>query len=254
MISFRGGLQEIPDALARELHAEMRLRAPVTQLRARAEGVDGRRGVSGAGAVRREWSTPRRRTAWTRSTSTSRAESASTLSSILHPAGRGARAGLPAGAGGPSARRFRLPGSRGRAPAGARRDLLLHAVPRPRAGRARDADGVRRRYPRPRLRPTPTRRHSPLGCWTTCGSARHPGRADLPRLPALAQGDSAVRPRLRQVQGDRGRRGAAQSRAGAGRDVSRRSGPGRRDRLGRRGGRRGSPTLVARGQAVAAAG
>ncbi len=33
MVSFAGGLQEIPDALARELHSEIRLRAPVTQLR-----------------------------------------------------------------------------------------------------------------------------------------------------------------------------------------------------------------------------
>jgi protoporphyrinogen/coproporphyrinogen III oxidase len=33
MISFRSGLQELPDALGRELHAEIRLRAPVTQLR-----------------------------------------------------------------------------------------------------------------------------------------------------------------------------------------------------------------------------
>ena len=33
LISFRDGLQQIPDALARELRAEIRLRAPVTQLR-----------------------------------------------------------------------------------------------------------------------------------------------------------------------------------------------------------------------------
>ena len=33
LISFRNGLQELPDALARQLHAEIRLRAPVTQLR-----------------------------------------------------------------------------------------------------------------------------------------------------------------------------------------------------------------------------
>jgi oxygen-dependent protoporphyrinogen oxidase len=33
MISFRNGLQALPDALARELHAEIRLRAPVTQMR-----------------------------------------------------------------------------------------------------------------------------------------------------------------------------------------------------------------------------
>lgn len=33
LISFRNGLQEIPDALARELRSEIRLRAPVTQLR-----------------------------------------------------------------------------------------------------------------------------------------------------------------------------------------------------------------------------
>ena len=33
LISFRNGLQELPDALARPLHAEIRLRAPVTQLR-----------------------------------------------------------------------------------------------------------------------------------------------------------------------------------------------------------------------------
>jgi oxygen-dependent protoporphyrinogen oxidase len=36
--SFRTGLQELPDALARELHAEIRLRAPVTQLRAGPKG------------------------------------------------------------------------------------------------------------------------------------------------------------------------------------------------------------------------
>jgi protoporphyrinogen/coproporphyrinogen III oxidase len=33
VISFRGGLQEIPDALGREVNIEVRLRAPVTQLR-----------------------------------------------------------------------------------------------------------------------------------------------------------------------------------------------------------------------------
>ncbi len=38
LTSFRTGLQEIPEALARELHAEIRLRAPVTQLRAGPRG------------------------------------------------------------------------------------------------------------------------------------------------------------------------------------------------------------------------
>ncbi|HUR94961.1 MAG TPA: protoporphyrinogen oxidase [Gemmatimonadales bacterium] len=38
LVSFRSGLQELPDALARELHAEIRLRAPVTQLRVGAKG------------------------------------------------------------------------------------------------------------------------------------------------------------------------------------------------------------------------
>ena len=38
LISFRSGLQQLPDALARELHAEIRLRAPVTQLRAGPRG------------------------------------------------------------------------------------------------------------------------------------------------------------------------------------------------------------------------
>jgi oxygen-dependent protoporphyrinogen oxidase len=38
MISFRTGLHELPDALARELHAELRLRAPVTQLRVGPKG------------------------------------------------------------------------------------------------------------------------------------------------------------------------------------------------------------------------
>ncbi len=33
LISFRGGLQELPDALGRELSSELRLRSPVTQLR-----------------------------------------------------------------------------------------------------------------------------------------------------------------------------------------------------------------------------
>lgn len=33
VISFRGGLQEVPDALGRELSSELRLRSPVTQLR-----------------------------------------------------------------------------------------------------------------------------------------------------------------------------------------------------------------------------
>ena len=36
--SFRTGLQELPEALARELHAEIRLRSPVTQLRAGPKG------------------------------------------------------------------------------------------------------------------------------------------------------------------------------------------------------------------------
>jgi protoporphyrinogen/coproporphyrinogen III oxidase len=38
MLSFRTGLQELPEALARELHAEIRLHAPVTQLRAGPRG------------------------------------------------------------------------------------------------------------------------------------------------------------------------------------------------------------------------
>jgi oxygen-dependent protoporphyrinogen oxidase len=38
VISFQNGLQEIPDALARELTAEVRLRAPVTQLRRGSHG------------------------------------------------------------------------------------------------------------------------------------------------------------------------------------------------------------------------
>jgi oxygen-dependent protoporphyrinogen oxidase len=38
MITFRQGLQELSEALARELHAEIRLRAPVTQLRAGPKG------------------------------------------------------------------------------------------------------------------------------------------------------------------------------------------------------------------------
>jgi oxygen-dependent protoporphyrinogen oxidase len=38
MISFRTGLQELPEALARELHAELRTRATVTQLRAGPKG------------------------------------------------------------------------------------------------------------------------------------------------------------------------------------------------------------------------
>jgi oxygen-dependent protoporphyrinogen oxidase len=38
VISFRAGLQEIPDALGRELHSEVRLRSPVTQLRSGPRG------------------------------------------------------------------------------------------------------------------------------------------------------------------------------------------------------------------------
>ena len=38
LISFRNGLQELPDALAKALHAEIRLRAPVTQVRAGPKG------------------------------------------------------------------------------------------------------------------------------------------------------------------------------------------------------------------------
>jgi len=38
MVSFRTGLQELTEALARELHAELRLRATVTQLRAGPKG------------------------------------------------------------------------------------------------------------------------------------------------------------------------------------------------------------------------
>ena len=38
MVSFRTGLQELPDALGRELHAEIRLKAPVTQLRSGPKG------------------------------------------------------------------------------------------------------------------------------------------------------------------------------------------------------------------------
>jgi len=38
VISFRDGLQEIPEALGRELHSEVRLRSPVTQLRAGSRG------------------------------------------------------------------------------------------------------------------------------------------------------------------------------------------------------------------------
>jgi oxygen-dependent protoporphyrinogen oxidase len=38
MVSFRTGLQDLTDALARELHAELRLRGPVTQVRAGPKG------------------------------------------------------------------------------------------------------------------------------------------------------------------------------------------------------------------------
>jgi len=38
VISFRGGLQELPDALGRELNSAVRLRAPVTQLRSGPKG------------------------------------------------------------------------------------------------------------------------------------------------------------------------------------------------------------------------
>jgi protoporphyrinogen/coproporphyrinogen III oxidase len=38
IISFRGGLQELPEALGRELKSEVRLRAPVTQLRSGTKG------------------------------------------------------------------------------------------------------------------------------------------------------------------------------------------------------------------------
>jgi oxygen-dependent protoporphyrinogen oxidase len=38
MVSFQHGLQELTDALARELHAEIRVRAPVTQLRSGPKG------------------------------------------------------------------------------------------------------------------------------------------------------------------------------------------------------------------------
>lgn len=38
VISFRGGLQEVPDALGRELSSELRLRSPVTQLRKGPQG------------------------------------------------------------------------------------------------------------------------------------------------------------------------------------------------------------------------
>jgi oxygen-dependent protoporphyrinogen oxidase len=38
LVSFAGGLQEIPDALARELHPELRLKAPVTQIRSGPKG------------------------------------------------------------------------------------------------------------------------------------------------------------------------------------------------------------------------
>jgi protoporphyrinogen/coproporphyrinogen III oxidase len=38
VISFRGGLQEIPDAILRELNSDIRLRAPVTQLRKGSNG------------------------------------------------------------------------------------------------------------------------------------------------------------------------------------------------------------------------
>ena len=155
------------------------------------------------------------------------------------PAGRGAGARLPAGRRGPSARRLRLPGARGRAPARARRDLLVHALPR---ARARRATYCSRRSSAASANPDLAHADLPTLTARVHGrpprAARRQGRAHLPRLPALAQGHSAVRPQLRPVQGDHGRGGAAESRTRAGRVLPRRGGAGRGDRLGRRGGRR----------------
>ena len=124
-----------------------------------------------------------RRTASTRSISTSRPATAlKTLAQHHPPAGRGAGAGLPPRGRGPPARRLRLPGARGRAPARARRHLLLDPLSpaaRPTvtccSPRSSAACGIP-------TSPTPTCRPSPRGCRTTCGRCSAP-RASRPSAP-----------------------------------------------------------------------
>ena len=202
-----------PDALARELHAEIRLRAPVTQLRSGPKGwtvgaayqtselYDGVVYAAPAHCIDEiELDFPGRRPP-------------EDARQHRPPAGRGAGARVPSGGRRTSAGRIRVPGAGGRAPARARRHLLLDAVPGTGAGRSRAcsprswaASGIPT-WPTPTSRTITARVHG-----RPARAARRQGRAHLPRLPALAQGHSAVRSQLRPVQGDHGRGRAAESR------------------------------------------
>ncbi len=77
LVSFTGGLQELPDAMARDLGSARTARSGGDADSARAKGLDRRRRVSARRAVRRRGLSPHPPTASTRSTSPSRAPSGS---------------------------------------------------------------------------------------------------------------------------------------------------------------------------------
>ena len=204
----------------------------------RPQGVDGRRGVPGGGAVRRGGL--RRAGALSRRDRPRPSRAATgvkTLASIGHP---------PVGVLALGFRRedvaHPLDGFGFLVPEVERRHVLgvifsSTRLSRPRARRARAAHRVRRRSAQsgPGQR-RPQHAHGP-GARRPAAAAGRPGRAHLPRVPSLAQGDPAVRAELRPIQGDHGRGRAAESRLRAGRLLSRGRGRGRRDHVGDTGGR-----------------
>ncbi len=167
LVSFRTGLQELPEALARELHAEIRL----TRAGHSAPARGPRAGPSAPRSSSRSCTTAVVYAAPAHCVDEldldfPGGDRLKTLASISPSAGGRAGARLPAGGRGPSARRLRVPRARGRAPARARRHLLVHALPRAGARGPRDAHRVRRRRAESRTSPTPTCRRSPRACWT----------------------------------------------------------------------------------------
>ena len=181
IVSFRAGLQELPDALARELHAEIRLKAPVTQLRSGPRG-------------------------WTVGAAFQQAElyDAVVYAAPAHcvdeidldfPAGD--RVGTLASIGHPPVAVLVL---------GFRREDVAH----PLDGFGFLVPEVERRHVlgvlfSSTLFPDRAPDDHRSGDGRPPRPARRQGRAHVSRLPSLAQGHSTVRPHLRPVQGHHGR-------------------------------------------------
>ena len=241
------GLQELPDALARELHAEIRLGRPsprsargpkgwtVGAAFQAAELYDGVIYAAPAHCIDEI------------DLGLAGGDRLKTLASIAHPPVAVLALGFRREDVTHPLDGVRLPGARGRAPPRARRHLLLHLFP----GRAPDGHvlltafvgGVR----------NPDLANADLPTLTARvlddlrAAARRAGGAHLPGLPALAQGDSrstiSAYGRFKEIMDEAERRNPGLALAGS---YPRRGGAGRRDR---RRGRDGADRVPSRTQA-----